>query len=109
MLGVVYLVTGALAIAWPGITLWSLAVVVGVGYLIGGIGQLLFVLRNHHDLPNRWAFVVLGVVTTLTGILALAWPGATILVLAILLGVRVLMSGVMMIMFSLGLRRFNQR
>ena len=69
------------------------------------IGEMIFALRNHHDLPNRWAFVLLGVISTVAGILALVWPGATILVLAILLGIRVLISGITLITFSLGLRQ----
>ena len=105
LLGAVYLVTAALALAWPDITLWVLAVVVGVGWLVGGLGELIFVIRNHHDLPYRWVFVMLGLVSVTIGIMALAWPDATIIVLAVLLGIRVLFAGITMIMFSLGLRR----
>jgi uncharacterized membrane protein HdeD (DUF308 family) len=39
------------------------------------------------------------------GVLALVWPGATVLVLAILLGVRVFIEGLVLMMFGLGLRR----
>jgi uncharacterized membrane protein HdeD (DUF308 family) len=104
-LGAVYLVTGVLALAWPDITLWALAVVVGVGSLISGVGELIFVIRNHHDLPNRWVFVLLGLASVAIGIMALAWPRATVAVLALLLGIRVLIAGIVLIIFSLGLRR----
>lgn len=108
VLGLIDIVAGGLALAWPGVTLWALAVIVGVGYLVSGIAQLVFVIRNHHDLPNRWVFVLLGAVSVLTGLVALSWPRATILVLAIFLGIRVLMTGIAMIAFSLGLREINQ-
>jgi uncharacterized membrane protein HdeD (DUF308 family) len=38
------------------------------------------------------------------GLLALAWPDATILVLGVLLGVRMLFFGIAEIMFALALR-----
>lgn len=109
VLGTIDIVAGGLALVWPGITLWALAVIVGIGFLVSGIAQLAFVIRNHHDLPNRWVFVLLGAVSVLTGIISLVWPGATILVLAIFLGIRVLLAGIAMITFSLGLREINQQ
>lgn len=108
LLGALYVLTAVWAIAWPDITLWALALVVGVGFIVSGVAELVVVTRFHHDLPNRWVFVALGVVTVATGLMALAWPGATILVLAVLLGVRVLMQGVMLIVFGLGLRKLAQ-
>ena len=83
LLGALYLVTGIVAVSWPGITLWALALIVGVGLVIGGGVQLLVVTLFHRDLPNRWVFLAMGVLTVLTGLLALSWPGATVLADAI--------------------------
>jgi uncharacterized membrane protein HdeD (DUF308 family) len=105
VLGVLYLITAVWAVAWPGITLWALAVVVGVGFLVSGVVELVMVVRFHHELPHRWAFIALSVMTILVGLLALVWPGATILVLAVLLGARVLIEGVALTTFGLGLRK----
>ena len=51
------------------------------------------------------AVVMLSVVA---GVLALAWPGATVLVLAILLGIRTLFFGLAEIAFALTLRQFSR-
>jgi uncharacterized membrane protein HdeD (DUF308 family) len=104
VLGVLYLVTAVWAAAWPGITLWALAVVVGVGFVVSGVVEVVMMIRFHHLLPYRWSFIVLALMTLLVGVVALAWPGATILVLAVLLGVRVLIEGLVLTVFGLGLR-----
>ena len=105
VLGGLYLITAVWAASWPGITLWALAVVVGVGFLLSGVVEFFMLVRFHHELPYRWAFIALAVMSILVGILALAWPAATILVLAVLLGARVFIEGLVLTFFGLGLRR----
>jgi uncharacterized membrane protein HdeD (DUF308 family) len=105
LLGGLYLITAVWAAAWPGITLWALAAVVGIGFLVSGVIEAVMIVRHHHRLPYRGAFIALAVVTILVGVVALVWPAATILVLAVLLGVRVFIGGAVLTMFGLGLRK----
>ncbi|MBU4175979.1 MAG: DUF308 domain-containing protein [Actinobacteria bacterium] len=44
-------------------------------------------------LPSWWSFILRGIVALIFGIIVLAWPGATTLVLLILFGSLVLVSG----------------
>lgn len=44
----------------------------------------------------RWALLLFGLISVAAGIIALTWPGITILVLVILLGVDILFWGVML-------------
>lgn len=107
VLGVLLLVTALWAVAWPDITLWALAVVTGVGFIVTGIIELFVVFRYHHQLPYRWLFVLLAAVSIVVGVIAIVWPAATIVVLAVLLGVRVIVEGMSLFLFGLGLRRFQ--
>jgi uncharacterized membrane protein HdeD (DUF308 family) len=46
-------------------------------------------------LGRHWVWIfAFGVITLLAGVAALAWPGATILVLAILLGAQLVVTGI---------------
>jgi uncharacterized membrane protein HdeD (DUF308 family) len=104
IVGAVYVVTALIAIAWPGVTLFALAVVVGVGFVIGGIAA--FVARSGSWAgPGRTYLLIAGIVSILAGILALAWPDVTIVALAVVLGVRVLLSGLSLIGAGLDLRK----
>lgn len=107
VLAAVWIATGIVALAWPGVTLWALALTTGVGLIIGGGAEILFTLRYRRELPFWFLWLVDGAVTVVLGVFALSWPGATIVVLAVLLGLRVLMRGLATIAFGLGLRQLE--
>jgi len=100
---VAYLVAGFLAIVWPGVTLWALAVVTGVGLLVAGVVHTAGVIREH-DYTGWWLVLLAGLISIAAGLMALAWPEATILVLAVLLGVRTLVFGITEVVFAMWLR-----
>lgn len=108
-LGVVWIVVGVLALAWPGLTLLALAAVVGIGLIVGGVMEAGMAASLRRSLPMWGLWLGLGVLAAIVGVLALAWPGITILTLAIWLGVDLLVRGVGTIWFSLLLRRVGHQ
>lgn len=105
VLGLVWIVTGVLALAWPGITLWALAIITGVSFIVGGLVQAVGAVVDHEEVPLWGLWALLGVAGVVVGVFALAWPGATILVLAILLGIRLVLSGIVAITGGFALKR----
>lgn len=100
--GVLLIVAAIVALIWPGITLWALAVVTAIGLLLSGSLRVGAALA---DKPRGWGWLLAGgALSLVAGVLALAWPGATVLVLALLLGIRTLIFGVTEIAFALLLR-----
>jgi uncharacterized membrane protein HdeD (DUF308 family) len=90
--GVLSIVAGVLAIAYPQITLLALAVISGVNLmLLGGlaVGEAL-----GGDDGDRTLQVVLGVVGILGGIVVLRRPGETLLVLVVALGAWLVLIGI---------------
>lgn len=108
VLGTIWILTGLWAVAWPGVTLLVLAWVVGLGLLVGGATAIVFGLRFRRELPLWGIWLLDGVFGIVAGVLALLWPGATVLVLAILFGVRILLRGLATISFGLALRRLHR-
>ena len=104
VLGAIWLITAVVAISWPGVTLWALAAMVGIGLIAGGLAEIVFGVSYRRELPMWGVWLLDGACSVLLGILALAWPDATILALTILLGLRVLFRGIATIMFGLSLR-----
>lgn len=87
-------VAGALAIAFPKITLLALALFSGINLLaLGGlaIGEAL----GDDDDNGRTLRIVLGVVAVLGGIVVLRRPGDALLVLVVALGAWLTLSGVL--------------
>jgi hypothetical protein len=106
-LAVIWFVTAFWALMWPGVTLWALAATVGIGLILGGVAEVLFAARYRRALPMWGVWWLDGLLSAVVGIAALVWPEATILALAILLGLRVLLRGAATVTFGLALRRLN--
>ena len=105
--GGILVAAGVLAAAWPGITLWVLAVVAGVGLVVSGVARIIGAVSLRVE---GWGWLLFaGVVSVVVGIVALIWPGATILALGLLLGIRMLLFGIAEIMFALALHRADER
>jgi uncharacterized membrane protein HdeD (DUF308 family) len=94
--GLAGIASGVLVIAWPGVTLWVIAVIVGISFVARGLVQVAvgFSAEARRE-GARGLLLLSGVLSVITGVLALAWPGATILVLAVLFGIRVLTVGLL--------------
>jgi uncharacterized membrane protein HdeD (DUF308 family) len=91
--GVVLVVGGLVAAFWPSISLWTLAVITGISLLLHGIGRI-FLAFSVRGQVRTWGWLALaGAVNILIGVMALAWPHATVLVLSLLLGLQVLAFG----------------
>ena len=106
VVGAIYLATAIVAIAWPGITLWALAVVTGVGLILGGVA-LLLIRRDVAKFGVGGLPIWGAILSIVAGVLTLVWPGATILVLSIVLGIRVLLAGIALLATGLVLRRLT--
>ena len=102
--GLFFIGAGVLAIAWPGVTLLAVAVVAGIGLLVGGAVRAMAALALR-DMPGWWLVLLGGVLSGVAGVVALVWPEVTILVLGVLLGLRTLMFGVAEIAFAIQLRQ----
>lgn len=58
---------------------------------------------------NWWTFTLRGLLAIAFGILALVWPGATIAVLAIFLGIYLLLGGIFAVVAGLATSGKNSR
>jgi uncharacterized membrane protein HdeD (DUF308 family) len=87
---------GIAVLVWPDITLWALAVLAGIAILLAGLVHLAlaFADRGAPDFAFQLGVGALGVVL---GIVVLVWPDATLVVLAFLLGIKFIVTGVIAI------------
>ncbi len=100
LIGFVWVLTAAVAVAWPGVTLWALAVTVALGLITGGCLKVVAALSG--DGEERVVLGLSGLTNVVVGILAVAWPSVTVLVLAIVVGIRTIATGMSQV--ALGLR-----
>jgi uncharacterized membrane protein HdeD (DUF308 family) len=95
--GVLLVVGGLVALFWPGATLWTLAVVTGLSLLAHGVVRIAVAFAARGD-TRRWGWLALaGALNIVVGVIALAWPEATVAVLSVILGFQVLAFGVVLL------------
>jgi len=100
--GVVAILFGVVAIAWPEITVLALALLWGVYMLLDGVSSIAMAMGQGSD---RMYMILLGVLGIASGALALVWPQITVIVLLVLIAAWAIVAGVVQIAAAIRLRK----
>jgi uncharacterized membrane protein HdeD (DUF308 family) len=103
----VALVGGIVLLAWPGETLTVLAVIAGVTVLAWGIVRAATAFGRPYE--TRTYDVVTGIALIVAGAVMIAWPGATITLIGIVVGLCAVVWGAVMIGGAFRLRSAGRR
>jgi uncharacterized membrane protein HdeD (DUF308 family) len=87
-----------------GAAVWLLATWIGVGFIFQGVAQTALAI-NHKELPERGWHIFMGVLSTLAGMVVIAWPISSIVVLAIVAGAWLVVIGTTQIVWALKARK----
>lgn len=98
--GVLALLFGIAALAWPHITLVALVWLFGVYAVLDGLTALMVGASG-----GMWGLVTLGVLGIIAGIVAFAWPAITAGVLLIVIAAWAIVTGVLGILAAVQLRK----
>lgn len=97
LLGAVLVIGGLVVAFWPEVTVWTLAVLTGVSLLLHGTARILLAFVGRKEIPG-WGWLALaGALNIVIGVLALAWPEATVVVLSVILAFQILVFGVFLL------------
>ena len=102
--GLCAIVFGALAFAWPGITLVTLVLLYGAFALVDGLFAIAAAIMGGAPAP-RWWLAVIGLLGISAGIVTFAWPGMTTLLLLMFIAFWAIATGVMQIIGAIRLRK----
>jgi uncharacterized membrane protein HdeD (DUF308 family) len=91
VVGIVWMVAGIVAAAWPGISIGALGIAVGAALIAGGVVKVVAARTVAGD--ERFLIGLGGVTSIVVGVVALVWPGLTVLVLAVVFGVGTVLFG----------------
>ncbi|HMO83425.1 MAG TPA: DUF308 domain-containing protein [Lacipirellulaceae bacterium] len=109
LLGVVALVAGIGAFAYPMTTLAVFLGFVAAVAILRGVIEIVAAVRLRQVLDDEWILGLSGAASVLFGVLLLARPKAGLVVLALLLGAYMLAMGILAVGLSLRLRKLNSR
>ena len=91
--GVISVIAGLLALAYPDITLLVLGLITGINVLLLGVLAVVSAVAGEGGTGSRILLAVLGVLGVLGGIVMMRRPGETILVIVLVLGLWLVLSG----------------
>jgi uncharacterized membrane protein HdeD (DUF308 family) len=83
-------------------TVWAIALFFGIGFIMGGFMEFAVAAVA----PGwKWLYIAIGIVSIVAGVIALAWPGQTFLVLSALAGWLLFFYGIIDVVFAFSTRR----
>jgi uncharacterized membrane protein HdeD (DUF308 family) len=102
--GILMIVLGVLFLAYPGFSLATVLLLIGVFLIVYGVALALAGLIGHAE-GRGWA-VFTGILGVIVGLIAIAWPGMTALALLYILGAWAIVTGAVDIVgaFASGLK-----
>jgi uncharacterized membrane protein HdeD (DUF308 family) len=92
LLGILAVITGAIAIAWPGVTILALVILFAI-YAFMGAGLEAARAFSSRNAGPVFGHLLLGLIDLAAGVVALAWPGPTAYVLVIIVAAWALVGG----------------
>jgi uncharacterized membrane protein HdeD (DUF308 family) len=96
-LGAVLVIGGVLAAVWPGVTLFGLALITGLSLILHGAGRIGMAVVAREE-TQSWGWLVLaGALNVIVGVIAIAWPQATVFVLSLVLGAQIAVFGLLLL------------
>lgn len=99
LVGVVSILVGLLVLRNPLQTLATVALLLGLFWVVSGLLETVHAAGSPGMRARGWA-IAAGVVTVIAGIFVLAYPGTSLVVLVLLLGLQLIVAGIML--FAMG-------
>jgi uncharacterized membrane protein HdeD (DUF308 family) len=103
MLGVLSIIIGLWAVRHVLLTLLALVVLLGIFWVVNGAIEI-FTALSHREMPERGWTAFMGILSVIAGIIVLAYPGISLVALAVILGIWLVVFGVMEIVAAFRIR-----
>lgn len=100
--GIFTIIFGAMAVFWPGITLYVLVILFGAYAIVDGVTAIAMGARKS---SGRGFLIFIGVVGVVAGLVVLIWPGMSALALLYVIAIWAIITGIGSIVSGFGLSR----
>ena len=101
LLGILAVIAGIVALAWPGITVYALFILFAVYAFIDAGLEAMRAFSSRTAGPV-FGHLLLGLISLAAGVVAVAWPAPTALVLVLVIGIWAVIGGIVEIISGFG-------
>jgi uncharacterized membrane protein HdeD (DUF308 family) len=98
--GFIALIFGILVLAWPGVSLFILAIIFGAYVFVDGIFTLVAAVNYKAGAGRRTWLFIRGIAGIIVGLITFFWPAITEIALVMLIAAWALVTGVMELVFA---------
>jgi uncharacterized membrane protein HdeD (DUF308 family) len=107
--GLLSIAGGIVLLAWPNITLFVLAILIGWTLMFWGIADIVGSLVGRRVVHYWWLYLIRGIVSIALGIWALRHPGDTLVVLIAVVGIWAVLYGTLEIVAGFEMKGAKRR
>jgi uncharacterized membrane protein HdeD (DUF308 family) len=103
--GLISVAAGVIAFIWPGMTAFSLVIVIAAWAIVNGVAEIVAAIRLRKEISGEWLLVVAGIASILFGIVLFLNPFIGALVLVWWIGGFTFAFGILLIVLGFRMRR----
>jgi uncharacterized membrane protein HdeD (DUF308 family) len=100
VVGLIEVLVGVAFLAWPSVSLLTLAIFIGAWVLIRGVFDLAGGIASRHDVKFWWLYVIVGVIEVGLGIVLLDRPDLSLALAIAIVGVWAILIGMLEILVA---------
>lgn len=108
-LGILSIIAGVVAFAWPGQTFLTLAVLLSWFLLVHGSIGFVYALMSRHEMELWWMRLLLSILEVMIGFWAVSYPGRSLVLLIVWVGATALAKGIGNIIEAFELRAYRSK
>ncbi len=103
--GLISVAAGVIAFIWPGMTAFSLVIVIAAWAVVNGIAEIVAAIRLRKEISGEWLLIVAGIASILFGVCLFLNPLIGALVLVWWIGGFTFAFGILLIVLGFRMRR----
>lgn len=106
--GILAVLIGIMTLMLPGVTAITLLLLIAAWAIVTGIAAIVVAIRLRKEIEGEWLFILHGILSVLFGTILIVFPGAGALAMVLWIGAFAVITGILLIAFSLRLRKWHK-
>jgi uncharacterized membrane protein HdeD (DUF308 family) len=105
--GIFGILAGLITFFWPGITAFSLLIVIAAWAIVNGIMEIYYAIKLRKEIKGEWLLALAGILSVIFGALLLLNPFVGALVLVLWIGSFAVVFGILLMILALKMKRLG--
>jgi uncharacterized membrane protein HdeD (DUF308 family) len=105
--GIFGVLAGLITFFWPGITAFSLLIVIAAWAIVNGIMEIYYAIKLRKEIKGEWLLALAGILSVIFGALLLLNPFVGALVLVLWIGSFAVVFGILLMILALKMKRLG--